>query len=282
MCRWLAYIGDPVNVGEALFEPQNSLIHQALDSRLGAEPTNGDGFGLGWYAPEISVPARYRTVTPAWHDRNLQELTRVVRSDCFLAHVRAAIGSPVQETNCHPFRHGRWMFVHNGYVDGWDHVHRELSLQVDPDLYNEIEGSTDSEVLFLLAVTFGLDHDPSGAIERMVGVVEEACARAGARQGIQMTVAATNGEALHVVRHATRGQARSLYRSENVGTLKALYPDHPLLHKLADDAHMVVSEPLGDLPGAWLEIPQGTALTVTRDGVDSAPFQPRAATAPAG
>ncbi len=276
MCRWLAYIGNPVNVGTVLFEPVNSIIHQALDSRLGAEPTNGDGFGLGWFAPDEPIPARYRTVEPAWNDRNLAELTRVMTSDCFVAHVRAAIGSPVQQSNCHPFRHGRWLFVHNGYVDGWERVHRDLAMQIAPELYHELEGSADSEVLFLLALTLGLEREPVAALARMVAAVEAACARVGARDGIQMTMAAIDGTTMHVARHATRGQARSLYRSSDVATLRELYPDHPSLGHFSDDAHMVVSEPLGDLPGVWLEVEPDTALSVSRDGVDVHEFRPSA------
>jgi glutamine amidotransferase len=198
-----------------------------------------------------------------------------MRSGCFVAHVRAAIGSPVQESNCHPFRHGRWMFAHNGYVDGWEYVHRELAMQVHPDLYHEIEGSADSEVLFLLAVTFGLEEDPIGAIERMVGAVEAACERVRARDGIQMTVVATNGDAMHVVRHATRGVARSLFRSADYSTIRELYPDHFALGRLSDTSHFVVSEPLGDLPGVWLEIPQSSAVSIVAGEVTEHDFTPR-------
>jgi glutamine amidotransferase len=160
-------------------------------------------------------------------------------------------------------------------------VHRELSLQVDPAHFHEIEGSADSEVLFLLALTLGLEQDPIGALERMVGAVEAACARVGARDGIQMTVAVTDGEELHVVRYATRGVARTLYRSADVATLRELYPDHPWMGRVNDNAHAVVSEPLGDLPGVWLEIPQGTALTIRESGVEERAFVPvAAATAP--
>jgi glutamine amidotransferase len=49
MCRWLAYTGSPIRLEQALYSPANSLIDQSLHSRLGAEVTNGDGFGVGWY-----------------------------------------------------------------------------------------------------------------------------------------------------------------------------------------------------------------------------------------
>jgi glutamine amidotransferase len=47
MCRWIAYSGSPVQLDELLLKPSHSLIVQSLRSELGAEPTNGDGFGIG-------------------------------------------------------------------------------------------------------------------------------------------------------------------------------------------------------------------------------------------
>src|SRR5215218_5784184 len=115
MCRWMAWSGQPLLVEELLFKPTHGLIDQSLHSRLGVETTNGDGFGLGWYGAGEG-PGIYHSVSPAWGDTNLRELAAHIESPLFLAHVRAAIGSPIQATNCHPFRRGRWLFVHNGFI----------------------------------------------------------------------------------------------------------------------------------------------------------------------
>lgn len=279
MCRWLAYIGSPIKALEVLGSPRNSLIHQSLDSHLGAEPTNGDGWGMGWYVQGHDTPARYRSVEPMWNDQNLQDAARYLTSGCMVTHVRAAIGSTVQRTNSHPFRHDRWLFAHNGYVDGWPLVHRELAMAIDPSLFHELAGSTDSEILFLLALTFGLETDPHGALERMAGVVEQACERVGARDGLQMTLVATDGEQLHVVRHATRGQARSLFQSTDIAALQKAHPDNVQLANLPIDGHAVVSEPLGDLRGAWEEIPPSSYVRVSRAGSERHDFVPAAVAA---
>src|SRR5437763_15323853 len=100
MCRWLAYSGAPLLIGEALYSPVHSLIDQSLHSQLGAETTNGDGFGLGWDDPE-ATPGVFHSVEPAWNDENLREITAHIRSHLFCAQIRAAIGSAVQQTNCH-------------------------------------------------------------------------------------------------------------------------------------------------------------------------------------
>ncbi|GAA3302341.1 hypothetical protein GCM10020295_47870 [Streptomyces cinereospinus] len=162
MCRWIAYSGTPILLSQVLFRPEHSLIDQSLHSRLGVETTNGDGFGIGWYPgdTDTDTPAVLRDVGPAWNNRNLLEVAHHVRSGLFFAHIRASTGTAVQQTNCHPFRSGRWMWMHNGMISEFSRLRRDLALAVDPALYAGIEGSTDSELMFFLALTFGLTDDP--------------------------------------------------------------------------------------------------------------------------
>ena len=160
MCRWLAYSGSPILLEKALYSPAHSLIDQSLHSRLGAEATNGDGFGIGWY-DDAPTPGVFRSIEPAWNDQNLRELSAHVTSGHFFAHIRAAIGSAVQQTNCHPFRHGRWLFMHNGFIADLGRVKRDLAMAVDESLYPEIAGQADTELLFYLALTLGLEDDPA-------------------------------------------------------------------------------------------------------------------------
>src|ERR1700755_106736 len=171
MCRWMAWSGQPLLLEELLFKTQHGIVDQSLHSRMGAETTNGDGFGLGWYG-QGDGPGLYHSIAPAWSDTNLRELAAHVESPLFLAHVRAAIGSPVQATNCHPFRRGSWLFVHNGFIADFHRLRRDLMLEIEPDLFAEMEGSTDSEVVFNLALTLGLEDDPIAALERTVGLIE--------------------------------------------------------------------------------------------------------------
>src|SRR5207249_11289803 len=212
MCRWNAYFGQPVLIDELLFRTQHSLIDQSLHSRMGVETTNGDGFGLGWYRDgNDGTPARYRSVTPAWSDANLRDLAAHVESPLFLAHIRATTGTPVQQTNCHPFRHGRWLFVHNGMLRGFHDMRRDLVLAIEPTLFDAIAGSTDSEVLFYLALTFGLEQDPLGAVERAVGFVEATAERHAIEDPVQMTLGFSDGERLFGVRYSTEHRSRSLF-----------------------------------------------------------------------
>src|SRR6266550_1796256 len=171
MCRWLAYSGSPVRLEELLYKPKNSLVLQSKYSHLGVETTNGDGFGVGWYG-SLETPGMFRSTEPAWNDRNLRELSAHASAGRVFAHIRATTGTAVQQTNCHPFRHDRWLWMHNGLIASFPAVKRDLVLAIDPDLYPEIEGSTDSEVLFYLALSFGLADDPPAAVAQAVGLVE--------------------------------------------------------------------------------------------------------------
>jgi glutamine amidotransferase len=257
MCRWLAYSGSPVLLEELLYGRQNSLIVQSLHSRLGAEETNGDGFGIGWYGNQES-PAVFHSIEPAWNDRNLRELAGHISSPLVFAHIRASTGSPVQQTNCHPFRHGRWLWMHNGFLDGFAKVKRDLTVAVDPELYPEIEGTTDSELMFHLALTFGLEDDPPQAVARTIGLVESVGHEHGVEFPFQGTIATSDGECIWAFRYSTEGKSRSLFFSTDVRTLRALYPENELLRDLGDESRLVVSEPLGDLPGAWNEVPEAS------------------------
>ena len=273
MCRWLAYSGSPVHLDELIYKPQNSLVVQSKHSRLGAETTNGDGFGVGWYG-SLDTPGVFRSTEPAWNDRNLRELSAHAASGRVFAHIRASTGSAVQQTNCHPFRYGRWLWMHNGSIADFPTVKRDLTLAVAPELFPAIEGSTDSELLFFLALTFGLVDDPPSAVTRAVGLVEETGRRHGVAHPIQMTVATTDGETTWAFRYSSEGRSRSLFHSTDVSTLRQQYPDNPVLHKLSEDARLVVSEPLGDLHGAWREVPESTCLTVRGGHEELQPFTP--------
>ncbi len=274
MCRWLAYSGSPVLIEELITKPKHSLIDQSLHSRLGAETTNGDGFGIGWYGIG-ATPGVFHSIEPAWNDRNLRELAAHIETPLLLAHIRASSGSPVQQTNCHPFRHGRWLWMHNGLIREFHAVKRDLALAVDPSLYPAIEGSTDSELFFFLALTLGLEDDPPAAAERAVGLIEATGRRHGVEHPIQMTVATTDGERLWAIRYSSEGQSRSLFHSTDVSALRHQHPDNPVLHGLSDETRIVVSEPLGDLAGAWNEVPESSWSVIYGGHDDPRPFTPR-------
>jgi predicted glutamine amidotransferase len=272
MCRWLAYSGSPVQMSRVLYSPHHSLIDQSLHSKLGAEATNGDGFGVGWY-DDTPTPGVFRSIEPAWNDQNLRELAAHVTSAHFFAHLRAAIGSAVQQTNCHPFRRGRWLFMHNGFVDGFATIKRDLVLAIDESLYPDIAGQADTEFLFYLALTLGLEDDPPDAVARAIGLIEATGQRHGIKYPFQGTIATTDGERTWAFRYSTEGKSRSLFFTGHIPTLRKLYPEREALFELSDDARLIVSEPIGDLPGAWNEVPESSYGVIGRGEDHMATFR---------
>src|SRR5205085_1036383 len=108
---------------------------------------------------------------------------------------------------CHPFRQDKWLFVHNGYIADFPHIRRDLMLAIDPERFAAVHGSTDTEVVFQLALTFGLEDDPLGAISRTVGFIETTAAEHGIKGAVQGTFCTSDGTHVWAVRYATDGSA---------------------------------------------------------------------------
>src|SRR5262249_29525860 len=136
------------------------------------------------------------------------------------------------------FRHGRWLWMHNGVIHDFAKVKRDLVLAVDPSLYPHIEGSTDSEVFFFLALTLGLEDDPPGAVARAVGLIEEIGRRHGVEHPIQMTVATTDGSSVWAFRYSSENNSRTLFYSTSIAMLRGLYPEIEVLSKVSDESRL--------------------------------------------
>jgi glutamine amidotransferase len=267
----MVYSGAPILIEELLYKPQHSLIDQSMSSHSAETPTNGDGFGIGWYGYRGRA-GLYHSIRPAWNDFNLRDLASQIESPLFLAHVRATSQATVQETNCHPFRHRNWLFVHNGEIFEIEKLRRDLLFAVAPELFPNILGTTDSEIMFHLALTFGLETDPLGALARMAGFIEKTGKAHGVSESLWMTVAATDGQTVYAVRYASDGEAPSLYHSGEIDDLYRINPD--LKQVLDRTTRVVVSEPIGKFADMWLPVPQNRALRVTNGQIDVQPFAP--------
>jgi len=257
MCRWAAYIGPEIFLEEIVSAPRQSLIAQSQHAREAKAETNGDGFGMAWYGSKPE-PGLYRDILPAWSDPNLKSLARQVRSGLFLAHVRASTGAATSRSNCHPFAAGRWSFMHNGQVGGYDRLRRRLDMLLPEELYGHRLGTTDSEVLFLLALSLGLDRDPPGAMARMAGLVEGLARAQGQTPYLRLTAAFTDGRTLYAVRYASDDLAPTLYTRSAWGS----------------GGRTIASEPLDAERGDWHPVPANSFVTVTVDAVLVQPFQP--------
>jgi predicted glutamine amidotransferase len=270
MCRWIAYTGPVIPMSIALIDAKHSLLVQSERSTMGEEPMNGDGFGIGWYSDHLETPGVFRDVRPAWNDDNFRDLAAHIRSGMFLAHIRATTVTAVQRSNCHPFRHGRWLFQHNGLIPDFHLLRRDLMFEVGEEYFDGIQGSTDSEVIFHLALTFGLEDDAPVALTRTVATIEETMKRHGVEDEFQFSATAANGQSIYAVRYASRGTPRTLFYATDLGVLREL---DPALGAIPEGSIVVVSEPLGPTVH-WEEVPAGTIIRAGQGGVDIGPFRP--------
>lgn len=272
MCRWLAYAGTPVSMDTLLFQPHNSLIRQSLSAQRSIVPTNGDGFGLGWYA-DLPQPGLFRDTMPAWNDANLRSLAEQIRSSLFFAHVRASTGTATTRLNCHPFRYGRLLFMHNGKIGGYGMVRRELEQRIRPEYYPYREGSTDSELFFYLLLGNGLARDPKGAFERTVADVLAAMEREGVDEPFRMAAALADGHRIIALRWSSDGHSPSMFYATG-GDVWIEQGDVRLSR--GEGCVLVLSEPLDTVSDNWREVDEGSFLMVEDGRVCASRFEPAA------
>jgi predicted glutamine amidotransferase len=246
MCRFLAYRGATIFLEDLVSSPCHSLIRQSLSAEESKAPTNGDGFGVGWYG-EREEPGHYREVRPAWSDENLLSLARQVRSGLFFAHVRAATGTATTRANCHPFVRGRFMFMHNGQVGGWNRVRRAMESLIPDELYLDRAGTTDSEVLFL-RILARIDEglEPLDAVRETLAETRALMRKAGVREALRFAAALTDGSDLYAVRWSSDAKPPSLYLCER------------------EDSVIVASEPVDESRECWQALGPHTALVAKR------------------
>jgi len=254
MCRFLAYSGVPVFLEDLVAAPCHSLIHQSLHAEETKTGTNGDGFGVGWYG-DRPEPGQYREVRPAWSDENLLSIARQVRSHLFFAHVRAATGTATTRANCHPFAHGRHLFMHNGQIGGYGLIRRRIENLIPDALYGSRVGTTDSEALFLLALASMAEGASPG--EALASALDQALSlmqQAGIREPLRCAAALADGETIHAVRWSSDAKPPTLYLCDR------------------GDSVVIASEPVDAARDCWQALPCNTLVSVRAGTVELAPF----------
>lgn len=260
MCRWAAWCGAPLFLSKILSAPEHSLIHQSREASKCKTVINADGFGMAWY-DHCAAPGLYRDVYPAWSDPYLRSIASQVRSRLFLAHVRASTGTATSRNNCHPFVQGKWSFMHNGQIGGFETFRRIAEQLISDTLYRHRLGATDSEMLFLLACELGLEADPQNGMEQAVFQLEQMSRTRGEGPHMRCAAAFSDGETLYAVRYASDAFAPSLF-----------YQWSKVWQGWA-----VVSEPYDRTLSGWTEVPKGSFCTFQGSECVITPFAPAAA-----
>ena len=250
MCRWMAYAGPTTYLENLLFNQKNSLISQSLKATKSAYVTNGDGFGVAWYGKR-EKPGLFKDVLPAWNDENLREISQHIESNLFFAHVRAATGTSVSRANCHPYTYNNWSFMHNGVIGDWQINRRDIESLISKDLYHIRHGTTDSEALFLLALTEGLEADPVAGMSKAVRKVMDVMKDNESTNPLRISAALSDGKSIWAFRFSSDKQSPSLYYG---------IPDAHL-HIDGNSVSTIASEPLDDgEDGHWAGVCEDSVL----------------------
>ncbi|AOS62976.1 ergothioneine biosynthesis protein EgtC [Actinoalloteichus hymeniacidonis] len=257
MCRHLAYLGPATSLAALIFEGANSLERQSWAPTMMRQggTVNVDGFGVGWFpaAPdearadvgsEADAPLLYRRTGPIWNDHGFAEMSTVVGTRAALAAVRSAtVGMPISEEACAPFRHGRWLFSHNGLLPGWPDSATRL-IETLPTAALATSGATDSALLWAwLRARLDAGDPPASAVRDLVGAAAQI-------PGSRLNLLLTDGS-----------------------TVVASTWTHSLFVQSAPGRLMVSSEPLDTAEG-WTEVPDASLLVATRDEIDITPIHP--------
>lgn len=267
MCRWIAYTGKPIYIDQIVTVPTHSLVQQSLNTKLRFSTdgdilnVNGDGFGIGWYS-EKDMPGVFKDESPAWSNQNLQNLCEQIKARTFFAHIRASTTGAVQRSNCHPFKYKNWLFQHNGHVGDFDKIRQELCYDIAPEYYLNVLGSTDSEVLFHLALTYGLEENPKAALQKMVRRVQTAAKSNKTECILNLSCTISDGDVLYTLRYAEGESANTQFYSSDFDVCHTKELPEKASCPVPGEYTVVVSEPLDHLEGRWDKIPENTFVVI--------------------
>jgi len=232
MCRHLGYLGPERTLHSLIYDGEHSLETQSYAPRMTRGCViNADGYGVGWYQDGEAV--RFRRAQPIWTDQSFREVAGAVKASCAVAAVRSATaGFPVDESCAQPFRHGTWLFSHNGRIDDFGGVEGRLrKLAGDVAGVPDARAPVDSAPLFALAVRHWRDGASLG--DGLAAVIGEIGALASGRYNLL----ASDGT-----------------------TLAATTWGDTLFVRADGDRIGIASEPLDDDP-AWEAVPDRSLVT---------------------
>jgi glutamine amidotransferase len=272
MCRHLAYLGPPVSLRSVLIDPPFGLYRQAWAPRRQRHGTvNADGFGIGWYADGDPVPARYRRAIPMWGDASLPDLARVVRSTAVLGAVRSAtVGMALGEAAVAPFASGRWLFSHNGVLDGWPASAEALAVPASAERAS-VPASAERASVPASAQQPSVPHKAFSlfSLEAMVDSAFLWALVLGRLEAGDPPEAAL-AETIVAI-EAAGGSGRFNFLMTDGQSVVGTTAGDTLWYRQADGAVIVSSEPGDNGPG-WTEVPDRQVLTAAPDRVTVRPL----------
>ena len=280
MCRFVAYIGKPIMADQLLTKPINSLMKQSYHALESEMTVNGDGFGIGWYNHSIrKEPALFRSILPAWNDENLKYNASMIKTNCLLAHIRAATQGGVSIVNCHPFQYREFLMMQNGGIEDFLKIKRKLINRLNESSFQWVNGQTDTQYIFALFLTIVRENmknkiplsldELTLCLSQTFAEIENIKKAAHLFSPSLYNLVITNGKELIATRYSTQPDklTRSLYIASNAecytckkGFLNLRVADDP-----KDYSVLVSSEILSPKEDFWEKVPENHSITVNKD-----------------
>jgi predicted glutamine amidotransferase len=280
MCRFVAYLGEPILAEDLITKPKNSLIHQSYHAEEMSTPLNGDGFGMGWYVKQIrEEPGLYKSVTPAWNDQNLKINAGIIKSNCIMAHIRSATEGSVSIENSHPFRYNQYLMMHNGGIPKFSDIKRDVINRLSNHYFKWVKGQTDSEYIFALYMqtVANLSDNKKGeelplsfladCFRKLFNELETIKAERKIKRPSVYNLVISDGKRLLATRYSTdpNNESRTLYYSRGQkyvceGNQCRMIPENGSAASI-----LIVSEKLDEFVDEWVPVADNTILLIDED-----------------
>jgi len=297
MCRALAYLGQPVLLDNLLYQPDSALVKQSYMPQM-LNLLNLAGFGFkAWDRDSFDAdrPYSYGSTSLPIYDRNLKALAEKIRATCVLAHVRGVHFTTegiISQQNIHPFQFPgcRIALAHNGDLERMREMKPVLLEHVRPEFARMINGTTDSEWIYALLVSYLPDaardataDEIARALEKTLAVLRQVRDKLGIANWSPVNLFITTGKQLVAVRYCFDF---GCYRTDDPALVpEASFNYHSLWYTSGSeygyhdgewkmvggadtaDSIMIASEPLTRDISTWLEVPEYSMIYAdTRSG----------------
>ena len=275
MCRFVAYLGKPILADEILLKPKNSLFKQSYHALETDMPVNGDGFGVGWYNSSVrKEPALFRSIRPAWNDENLKYNASMIKTGCFLAHIRAATHGSVSIDNCHPFHFKEYLMMQNGGILNFSKIKKTLINRLDEESFQWIQGQTDTQYIFALFMTIVKEKAATQTLEledlatcfsETFAEIEDMKKAHRLDSPSLYNLVLTNGKAMIATKYSTQPEIenRSLYIASEAECYIGEDGHLKFRESVPEDFSVLISsERLSPEKSIWQKIPENRAILV--------------------
>jgi len=291
MCRGLVYLGEKLRMQDVFFDAPYSLSQQTINARFMFNALNLAGNGFLSWTKDTRAPILYKSEKQPFFDYNLGRLCQSMEADNCIAHIR---GSSLNTRaicsyhNAHPFLfdHTEVAFAHNGGLDMGDHRQKELIFSdlrdvINADREDQIQGTTDTELLYALILTFAdkyPDSNSSESIKKAVGEALGTCHAIRIKHGVEnsspMNFFFSHADYVMMLRysfdfgvyHGQMDRHAQVYYSMwyTIGERFVKENDDYIMKPGEPKSFCCASEPLSENIGNWLEMPEYSLITVSR------------------